>query len=79
MFDAFSRMYGTTCPTQLGGPSVAQVKPTAITLGCMVDALVCNQQPEEASALVKEIRADDACRDVLNTVTFTPGTSFGKH
>merc|ERR1719316_2539721 len=37
----------------------------------MVDALVCNHQPEEASALVKEIRADEACRDVLNTVVYS--------
>merc|ERR1719486_888961 len=34
------------------------VKPTSITLGCMVDALVCNGLPEAAHDLVKEIAGD---------------------
>merc|ERR1719395_126736 len=33
------------------------VKPTSITLGCMVDALVTNAQPDEALTLVQEIAA----------------------
>jgi len=47
------------------------VKPTSITLGCMVDALVNNQYPEEAFELVHEIRADETCKDLLNTVVYS--------
>merc|ERR1719217_1289958 len=47
------------------------VKPTSITLGCMVDALVTNAQPEEALALVQEISTDAQTRDILNTVVYS--------
>merc|ERR1719390_572706 len=43
------------------------VKPTAITLGCMVDALVCNGFPEEAYTLVRTLPE----RDLLNTVIYS--------
>merc|ERR1719243_62338 len=47
------------------------VKPTSITLGCMVDALVCNGLPEAAHDLVKEIAEDAVTRDILNTVVYS--------
>merc|ERR1719243_422685 len=47
------------------------VRPTSITLGCMVDALVCNGLPEDALDLVREIRADELSRDILNTVIYS--------
>merc|ERR1719269_522836 len=47
------------------------VKPTSITLGCMVDALVCNGLPEAAHDLVKEIAEDAVMRDILNTVVYS--------
>jgi pentatricopeptide repeat protein len=47
------------------------VRPTSITLGCMVDALVTNGRPEGAHQLVKEIRDDPETRDVLNTVIYS--------
>merc|ERR1719191_1653739 len=47
------------------------VRPTSITLGCMVDALVCNSQPEEALRLVEEVRDDVAMREILNTVIYS--------
>merc|ERR1719247_3923517 len=47
------------------------VRPTSITLGCMVDALVCNSQPEEALRLVKEVRDDVSLREILNTVIYS--------
>merc|ERR1719301_89268 len=47
------------------------VRPTSITLGCMVDALVCNGYPEDALDLVREIRADEQSRDILNTVIYS--------
>merc|ERR1719274_396778 len=47
------------------------VTPTSITLGCMVDALVCNSLPDEAFDLVSGIRDDDMCKDILNTVIYS--------
>merc|ERR1719169_144795 len=48
-----------------------QVKPTAITLGCMVDALVMNQCVEDAFALVHKVWEDDANKDSVNTVIYS--------
>merc|ERR1719420_2137386 len=47
------------------------VRPTSITLGCMVDALVTNGRPDGAHQLVKEIRDDPETREVLNTVIYS--------
>merc|ERR1719453_2798219 len=47
------------------------VTPTSITLGCVIDALVNNGFPDEALALVREIREDDSCKDILNTVIYS--------
>merc|ERR1719299_340380 len=47
------------------------VTPTSITLGCMVDALVCNGLPEEAFELVREIRDESEFADILNTVIYS--------
>jgi pentatricopeptide repeat protein len=47
------------------------VRPTSITLGCMVDALVCNGLPEGALDLVREIREETQSRDILNTVIYS--------
>jgi len=48
-----------------------QVKPTAITLGCMVDALVMNQQVEDAFALVHKVWEDVDNKDSVNTVIYS--------
>merc|ERR1719199_85352 len=47
------------------------VTPTSITLGCMIDALVCNGLPDEAFGLVRENREESAYADVLNTVIYS--------
>merc|ERR1719506_2236580 len=47
------------------------VRPTSITLGCVIDALVNNGFPDEALSLVREIKADESCRDILNTVIYS--------
>merc|ERR1719420_622517 len=47
------------------------VTPTSITLGCVVDALVNNGFPDEAFSLVREIKEDDTCADILNTVIYS--------
>merc|ERR1719487_631299 len=47
------------------------VTPTSITLGCVIDALVNNGFPDEALSLVREIRDDETCKDILNTVIYS--------
>eukprot|EP00746_Dinoflagellata_sp_MGD_P120325 gnl/MRDRNA2_/MRDRNA2_55902_c0_seq2.p1 gnl/MRDRNA2_/MRDRNA2_55902_c0~~gnl/MRDRNA2_/MRDRNA2_55902_c0_seq2.p1 ORF type:complete len:406 (+),score=96.67 gnl/MRDRNA2_/MRDRNA2_55902_c0_seq2:87-1304(+) len=47
------------------------VKPTAITLGCMVDALVMNSRVDEAWTLVTELLANDELAPSVNTVIFS--------
>merc|ERR1719281_2061937 len=47
------------------------VTPTSITLGCMVDALVCNSLPDEAFDLVSGIREESEYADILNTVIYS--------
>merc|ERR1719263_1365686 len=45
--------------------------PTSITLGCVIDDLVCNGFPDEALSLVREIKEDEVCKDILNTVIYS--------
>merc|ERR1719238_2485340 len=47
------------------------VRPTSITLGCVIDALVNNGFPDEAFSLVREIKEDETCKDILNTVIYS--------
>merc|ERR1719163_226941 len=47
------------------------VTPTSITLGCVIDALVNNGFPDEALSLVREMKEDDTCKDILNTVIYS--------
>merc|ERR1719409_602910 len=45
--------------------------PTAITLGCMIDALVMNHCVEDAWALVQKTYEDSSKRDCVNTVIYS--------
>merc|ERR1719329_1089253 len=47
------------------------VKPTAITLGCMVEALVANWCTADAWKLVQQMRNDEDTRPLVNTVTYS--------
>merc|ERR1719159_1371557 len=47
------------------------VKPTAITLGCMVDALVMNKMVDDAWTLVHDLLDDKEMKTSVNTVTFS--------
>jgi len=47
-----------------------QVKPTAITLGCMIDALVKNRCVEDAWNLVHEVLSDPARRALVNNIIY---------
>eukprot|EP00933_Yihiella_yeosuensis_P072709 TRINITY_DN811_c0_g1_i1.p1 TRINITY_DN811_c0_g1~~TRINITY_DN811_c0_g1_i1.p1 ORF type:complete len:1117 (-),score=302.97 TRINITY_DN811_c0_g1_i1:180-3530(-) len=46
------------------------IKPTSITLGCMVEAVVNNGDAEGAYELIHQIRDDDRCKDTLNSVIY---------
>ena len=48
-----------------------EVKPTAITLGCMIDALVMNNCVEDAWDLVNQAYEDEAQRVSVNTVIYS--------
>jgi len=47
------------------------VQPTAITLGCMIEALVTNRCTAEAWKLAREIRSDEHTRPLVNTVIYS--------
>merc|ERR1719392_208196 len=46
------------------------IKPTSITLGCMVEAIVNNGDTEGAYDLVHQMQDDDQCRGAINSVIF---------
>jgi len=48
-----------------------QVRPTSITLGCMVEALVMNRRCDQAWELVQKISADPNQKSLLNTVIYS--------
>jgi len=47
------------------------VKPTSITLGCMVDALVKNRCVEDAWDLIHTLRADSSRRSLVNNIIYS--------
>jgi len=46
------------------------IKPTSITLGCMIEAVVNNGCTEDAFELVHQLQADAQCKDVVNAVIY---------
>jgi len=46
------------------------IKPSSITLGCMVEAVVNNGDTEGAYDLIQQIQEDEHCRGVLNSVIY---------
>merc|ERR1719321_1692461 len=46
------------------------IKPTSITLGCMVEAVVGNGDTEGAFELIHQMQDDDQCRSALNSVIY---------
>jgi pentatricopeptide repeat protein len=51
--------------------SQRDVKPTAVTLGCMIDALVTNGSVNDAWDLVNVVYANEATQDLVNTVIYS--------
>lgn len=48
-----------------------QVRPTSITLGCMVEALVINGSAHEAWQLVQKLSEDESLQSLLNIVIYS--------
>jgi len=48
-----------------------QIRPTSITLGCMVEALVMNRCTDDAWQLVQKLWDDESQRALLNTVIYS--------
>jgi len=48
-----------------------KIQPTAITLGCMVEALVINRCTADAWTLVQEMRGEESTRPLVNTVIYS--------
>jgi len=46
------------------------IKPTSITLGCMVEALVSNACTEDAYELIQHAQSDPHCQDSVNSVIY---------
>jgi len=49
----------------------SQVRPTAITIGCVVEALVINRQGEEAWRLVQEQLGNEDSKGMINTIVYS--------
>merc|ERR1719163_2318875 len=72
MIKAYGRARDIERVRELWGEMRAHhVTPTSITLGCMIDALVCNSLPDEAFDLVSGIRDESEYADILNTVIYS--------
>jgi pentatricopeptide repeat protein len=46
------------------------IKPTSITLGCMVEAIVSNGDTEGAFDLIHQMQDDEQCRNAINSVIY---------
>merc|ERR1719321_564005 len=46
------------------------IKPTSITIGCMVEAVVTNGDTEGAYELIHQMQDDEQCRESLNSVIY---------
>merc|ERR1719242_2008457 len=46
------------------------ILPTSITLGCMVEAVTVNGDPESGYELIKEALADERTRSLVNAIIY---------
>merc|ERR1719253_2309861 len=46
------------------------IKPTSITVGCMIEAIVSNGDPEGAYELIHQMQEDEQCSGALNSVIY---------
>eukprot|EP00435_Cladocopium_sp_Y103_P057103 s606_g19.t1 len=72
MIKAFGQVQDIQCVQQLWKHMCSQhVKLTAVTLGCMVEALVSNNCVSEAWKIVNDAWSNEEQRELLNTVVYS--------
>jgi pentatricopeptide repeat protein len=72
MIKAFGQAHDLKRVWDLWGDMLKKnVQPTAITLGCMIEALVANKRISPAWELVQQMRKEDATRPLVNTVIYS--------
>jgi len=72
MIKAFGQIHNMQQVWKLwGNMESRKVQPTAITVGCMVEALVANQCTADAWTLVQQMRNQEATKSLVNTVIYT--------
>jgi pentatricopeptide repeat protein len=72
MIKAFGQMHDVKRVKELWADMVKnEVQPTAITLGCMVEALVMNKRTADAWSLALELRSHEITAPLVNTVIYS--------
>merc|ERR1740117_786792 len=72
MIKAYGQMWDVKRVWELWGEMTSNnVQPTAITLGCMIEALVSNRRTAEAWQLVQQMLREDSTRPLVNTVIYS--------
>jgi pentatricopeptide repeat protein len=72
MIKAFGQVHDVKRVKELWSDMVTcGVQPTAITLGCMVEALVINRCTADAWELAQQLRKEESTADLVNTVIYS--------
>merc|ERR1719221_1461116 len=72
MIKAFGQMQDVKRVKELWGDMIKHgVQPTAITLGCMVEALVMNRRTADAWTLAQELQSCEGTAPLVNTVIYS--------
>jgi len=72
MIKAYGQMWDVKRVWELWGEMTSNnVQPTAITLGCMIEALVSNRRTAEAWRLAQQMLKEDSTRPLVNTVIYS--------
>merc|ERR1740117_2479372 len=72
MIKAYGQMWDVKRVWELWGEMTSNnVQPTAITLGCMIEALVSNRRTAEAWKLAQQMLKEDSTRPLVNTVIYS--------
>jgi len=72
MIKAFGQKWDMKRVRDLWADMIHQgVQPTAITLGCMIEALVANRCTAEAWKLAQQMRSDESTKPLVNTVIYS--------
>jgi pentatricopeptide repeat protein len=72
MIKAYGQMWDVKRVLELWDEMMSnKVQPTAVTLGCMVEALVSNRRTAHAWKIVQQMASDESTRALVNTVIYS--------